>query len=65
MKIVLLGPDGQVGWELRRALAPLGEVVALSRADGGDLARPTALAAAVRALRPQAIVNAAAYTAVD
>jgi dTDP-4-dehydrorhamnose reductase len=65
MKIVLLGPDGQVGWELRRALAPLGEVLALTRAEGGDLAQPTALAAAVRALRPQAIVNAAAYTAVD
>ena len=43
MKILLLGKDGQVGWELQRALAPLGEVVALGRADAGlltgDLAR--------------------------
>ncbi len=69
MKIVLLGANGQVGWELQRALAPLGELVVLSR-DGapghcGDLARPDALAASVRALRPDVIVNAAAYTAVD
>ena len=73
MKIVLLGPDGQVGWELQRALAPLGEVVALRRespqADGstwcGDLAQPEALAASLRALRPDVVVNAGAYTAVD
>jgi len=65
MKIVLLGPDGQVGWELRRALAPLGELRPLDRAAGGDLADPQALAAAVRAARPDVIVNAAAYTAVD
>ncbi|MCB1908073.1 MAG: dTDP-4-dehydrorhamnose reductase [Rhodocyclaceae bacterium] len=69
MKILLLGPDGQVGWELRRALAPLGEVVAVGRAgaDGlcGDLARPEAVAETVRRVAPAAIVNAAAYTAVD
>jgi dTDP-4-dehydrorhamnose reductase len=70
MKIILLGPDGQVGWELRRALAPLGELIALSRGDGGtgpcgDLARPDALAATVLALRPDIVVNAGAYTAVD
>lgn len=65
MKIVLLGPDGQVGWELRRALAPLGEVITLPRSEGGDLAQPAALAARLRALRPDAVVNAAAYTAVD
>lgn len=70
MKIILLGPDGQVGWELRRALAPLGEVIALARADGstgpcGDLARTDALAASVRAIRPDIVVNAGAYTAVD
>ena len=73
MKIVLLGPDGQVGWELQRALAPLGEVTTLRResrhADGsplcGDLAQPEALAASLRALRPDVVVNAGAYTAVD
>ena len=73
MKIVLLGPDGQVGWELQRALAPLGEVITLRRqnpqagASGrcGDLAQPEALAASLRALRPDVVVNAGAYTAVD
>ncbi|MCB1915094.1 MAG: dTDP-4-dehydrorhamnose reductase [Rhodocyclaceae bacterium] len=64
MKILLLGANGQVGWELQRALAPLGEVLAFDRA-GVDLADTDALAHAVRALAPQAIVNAAAYTAVD
>jgi dTDP-4-dehydrorhamnose reductase len=69
MKILLLGKNGQVGWELQRALAPLGELIALDRlgAEGlaGDLAQPQALARTVAALRPQVIVNAAAYTAVD
>ncbi|MBV8604188.1 MAG: dTDP-4-dehydrorhamnose reductase [Pelomonas sp.] len=65
MKIVLLGPTGQVGWELQRALAPLGELALLDRAAGGDLTQPAVLAAAVRAARPDVIVNAAAYTAVD
>lgn len=64
-RILLLGSNGQVGWELRRALAPLGEVLAPSREEGADLLRPDALAALVRKLRPTAIVNAAAYTAVD
>lgn len=65
MKIVLLGPNGQVGWALQRALAPLGEVVCLTRAQGADLAQPDALVQAVAAQRPDAVVNAAAYTAVD
>ncbi len=69
MKILLLGKNGQVGWELQRALAVLGEVVALDRqgADGlcGDLADLTGLARTVQAVQPQVIVNAAAYTAVD
>jgi dTDP-4-dehydrorhamnose reductase len=69
MKILLLGKNGQLGWELQRALAPLGELVALDRAgeDGlsGDLAKPAALADTVRALAPDVIVNAAAHTAVD
>jgi dTDP-4-dehydrorhamnose reductase len=62
--ILLTGADGQVGWELRRTLAPLGRVVAVRRADV-DLADEGALRALVRELRPAAIVNAAAYTAVD
>lgn len=69
MKILLLGKNGQVGWELQRALAPLGELVALDRQGDqglcGDLADLDALAATVRSLAPQVIVNAAAYTAVD
>jgi len=68
MKILLLGPNGQVGWELQRSLQPLGELTVLGRQDGdlcGDLAQPEALAATVRGLRPDVIVNAAAYTAVD
>lgn len=69
MKILLLGKNGQVGWELQRALAPLGEVIALDRqgAKGlcGDLSNLDGLAATVRQLTPDVIVNAAAYTAVD
>lgn len=69
MRILLLGKDGQVGWELQRSLAPLGEVVALDRGGtpplAGDLAQPEALAAAVHSIAPDVIVNAAAYTAVD
>jgi dTDP-4-dehydrorhamnose reductase len=68
MKILLLGKNGQVGQALEHALAPLAgpdELVALDRTNGGDLAQLDALAATVRQLRPQVIVNAAAYTAVD
>ena len=69
MKVLLLGKNGQLGWELQRSLAPLGELVALDRqgAPGlcGDLGEPDGLAATVRALRPDVILNAAAYTAVD
>ncbi len=69
MKIFLLGKNGQVGWELQRALAPLGEVIALDRfgENGltGDLADLDGLRRTVRELKPQVIVNAAAYTAVD
>lgn len=63
--ILLLGPHGQVGTELQRALAPLGPVVAWDRTQGGDLSDPQRLRDAVMTLRPRAIVNAAAYTAVD
>lgn len=68
-RILVLGCDGQVGWELQRAMAPLGEVIALNRhgREGlcGDLSRPDDLAATVRRLEPQLVINAAAYTAVD
>ena len=68
MKILLLGKNGQVGWELQRSLQPLGELIALDRNSSplcGDLLQPAALAEAVRAVAPDVIVNAAAYTAVD
>ena len=69
MKILLLGKNGQVGWELQRSLAPLGELVALDRhsVDGlsGDLSDLDALRATIRRVSPDVIVNAAAYTAVD
>jgi len=64
VKILLLGKNGQVGRELCRALAPLGELVALGR-DAADLRDREGLREAVSACRPDAIVNAAAYTAVD
>ena len=66
MKIVLLGKNGQVGWELQRSLAPLGTLVALDRHDsGGDLSQPQAVAERIIQERPHVVVNAAAYTAVD
>jgi dTDP-4-dehydrorhamnose reductase len=71
MKILLLGKNGQVGWELQRSLSPLGELVALDRAGDaarglcGDLQDLDGLRSTVMALRPDVIVNAAAHTAVD
>ncbi|MDP3709031.1 MAG: dTDP-4-dehydrorhamnose reductase [Polaromonas sp.] len=68
MKILLLGKNGQVGWELQRSLAPLGEVIALDRHSQdfcGDLSDLQGLAATVQAVCPDLIVNAAAHTAVD
>ena len=68
MKILLLGPNGQVGWELQRSLAPLGELIALDRHSVdlcGDLGNLAGLAATVQRVRPDVIVNAAAHTAVD
>ena len=64
MRILLFGPTGQVGWELRRALAPLGELVACGR-DSVDLADGASLAAAITRHGPDVLVNAAAYTQVD
>ena len=63
-KILLLGKDGQVGWELQRALAPLGLLTALNRREC-DLADPAQIQAALEQFEPEVIVNAAAYTAVD
>lgn len=72
MKILLLGCNGQVGWELRRALSPLGAVIALgSQADAnpqglcGNLADLPGVAQTLHAVQPALIVNAAAHTAVD
>ena len=69
MKILLFGKSGQVGWELQRSLAPLGQVIALDydSADGlcGDFTNRAGLAGTVRRVAPDVIVNAAAYTAVD
>ena len=68
MKILLLGKNGQVGWELQRSLAPLGEVLALDRystSHCGDLSHPEQLAQTVLSYKPDFIVNAAAHTAVD
>src|SRR3981081_349098 len=64
MKILLLGKDGQVGWELQRALSPLGELVACGRQEA-DLEDIDRLRRFVRQTQPDVIVNAAAYTAVD
>jgi dTDP-4-dehydrorhamnose reductase len=68
MKILLLGKNGQVGWELQRSLAPWGELLALDRHSSshcGDLSQPERLAQTVRDWRPDVVVNAAAHTAVD
>ena len=64
MKLLLTGANGQVGFELQRALAPLGSVVALDRA-GCNLADADSIVAAIEAASPDVIVNAAAWTAVD
>ena len=69
MKTLLLGSNGQVGWELRRALTPLGSVTAVSRTGdngvSGNLENPHEIVKVIRRLAPDVIVNAAAYTAVD
>jgi dTDP-4-dehydrorhamnose reductase len=69
VKILLFGRNGQVGWELQRSLAPLGEVVALGSSNEGtlcgDFSDAAAVARTVLAVRPDVVVNAAAYTAVD
>ena len=64
MKLLITGKNGQVGFELQRALAPLGEIVAVDHAEC-DLSSADAIRALVRRLQPDVIVNPAAYTAVD
>ena len=69
MKILLLGKNGQVGWELQRALNPLGEVIALDRAGQkglcGDISDLVGLRNTIEQIRPDILINAAGYTAVD
>ncbi|MDR0563315.1 MAG: dTDP-4-dehydrorhamnose reductase [Azoarcus sp.] len=71
MKILLLGKNGQVGWELQRTLSPIGEVLALDQNSSdneglvGDLSNEAGLRATIAAVSPDVIVNAAAYTNVD
>ena len=62
--ILITGKNGQVGWELQRTLLPLGHIVALDR-QGMDLADNVSICQAIRQIKPDVIVNAAAYTAVD
>jgi len=63
-RFLITGANGQLGFELQRALAPFGEFIALDRA-GCDLSNPDSIRAAVRAAKPDVIFNAGAYTAVD
>lgn len=67
MRILLFGKTGQLGWELQRSLAPLGEVIALGSSDSpcANFNQPEVVASTARAFAPHIIVNAAAYTAVD
>ncbi|WP_076736346.1 dTDP-4-dehydrorhamnose reductase [Cronobacter sakazakii] len=68
MNILLFGKNGQVGWELQRALAPLGNLIALdfnSEDYCGDFSNPEGVAKTVSRIKPDVIVNAAAHTAVD
>lgn len=64
MRLLVTGANGQVGWELSRSLKPLGDVVALDRRQC-DLSQPELLPTVIRSIKPDVIVNAAAYTAVD
>ena len=64
MKLLLTGSNGQVGFELQRSLAVMGEVIALDAAEC-DLADEVAIRRVVRDIRPDVIINPAAYTAVD
>ncbi|EKN4075707.1 dTDP-4-dehydrorhamnose reductase [Yersinia enterocolitica] len=68
MKILLIGKNGQVGWELQRSLSTLGELTAVDYFDTelcGDLTKPDGIAETIRRVKPDVVVNAAAHTAVD
>jgi dTDP-4-dehydrorhamnose reductase len=67
VKLLLIGGNGQVGWQLRRSLATLGNVFVATREGEvcGDLAQPERLMESIRGLKPDVVVNAGAYTAVD
>lgn len=65
MTILILGKNGQLGTALVQALNGITPIVALDRDGSGDLSKPDALCAYIRELQPKAIINAAAYTAVD
>ncbi|ENX04268.1 dTDP-4-dehydrorhamnose reductase [Acinetobacter modestus] len=70
MKILLLGKNGQVGWELQRALQPLGEVIALDRYVNevglcGDITNFATMEQTLSSIKPDIVINATAYTAVD
>ena len=70
MKILLLGKNGQVGWELQRALQPLGEMIALDRhinnqGDCGDVSNFEQINQTIARIQPNIVINATAYTAVD
>ena len=64
MKLLLLGANGQVGWELQRSLAPLGELKACDREEA-NLEDAESLTSLIHNYKPEIIVNAAAYTSVD
>lgn len=64
MKILLTGCNGQVGWELARALLPLGDVIAVNRSQA-DLSDPDGLRRVIQKFSPDVVINPAAYTAVD
>ena len=64
MKILLFGKNGQVGWELERSMLPLGNIIALDQ-DVADFSNPESLREIIQSEKPDVIVNAAAYTAVD
>ena len=63
-RVLLLGKFGQLGWELHRALAPLGEIHAVDYPDI-NLLEPDKLVDMIRSIKPEVIINATAYTAVD
>ena len=64
MRILLIGKNGQLGWELNRTLSTLGTVFALGRNEM-DLSKPETMGSVIQDIQPDIIINAAAYTAVD